>query len=289
MEVQKNGRIPIGRLIVLVAILIFTLAGIVWAGQTAVNNEFVAYGNNPVLELGNPGDWDGGTIVLPEAFVFSDTYYLFYTGLITAFNSAPAIGYATSTNGLTWTKQISNPVLTGDGSGFDAYYVANAALLYDSGIWTMYYSGQPTPPPAPSGSQIGRATAPNLSGPWTRDTNPVLTLGSNGEWDSGFIEPNTVLKTNDGYVMYYTGGIDFFSGSGFMMGRATSPDGIIWAKYNDPTTVAPPFAESDPVLMPGPVGQWHGLGKYGTPDKLWLGNVLQRCYLSDGSISRLCY
>jgi predicted GH43/DUF377 family glycosyl hydrolase len=255
MNKQTNGCKLRQRLMVLFLIVGLNLA-VVWTAQTAVENTFVAYENNPVLELGTPGEWDGGTIVLPEVIVVSDTLHMFYTGLITAFDSAPTIGYASSPDGLTWTKNISNPILVSDGTGFDAYYVATPAMLDDNGLWVMYYAGQPTPPPAPSGSQIGRATAPAPTGPWTKGTEPVLTLGSSGEWDSGFIEANAVLKIDNEYVMYYSGGANFFDGVGFMIGRATSPDGLIWTKYDDPTTTEVPFAESDPVLTPGPAGAW---------------------------------
>lgn len=256
MIIQENKQKVIARIMVLAAVLCFSLFAVIWVVRSAVDNEFVAYEHNPVLELGNAGEWDGGTIILPEVIVVSDTFHLFYAGLITAFNSAPTLGYAYSTNGLTWTKHISNPMLAGDGSGFDAYYAATPALLYDDGLWVMYYAGQPAPPPFPNGSQIGRATAADPGGPWARAADPVLMLGGSGAWDEGFIEPNTVLKTEDGYVMYYSGGSNFLSFSGFMIGMATSSDGVSWTKFNDPTTTDAPFAESDPVLMPGAAGAW---------------------------------
>src|SRR5262249_55938614 len=48
-------------------------------------------------------------------------------------------------------------------------------------------------------------------------------------------------------VMYYS--------SGFMIGRATSKDGIAWTKYDDVSTSGP-FSKSDPIFKPGAVGQW---------------------------------
>ena len=41
-------------------------------------------------------------------------------------------------------------------------------------------------------------------------------------------------------------------GDNFRIGYATSSDGIAWTKYDDPSTTAPPYAESDPVLGLGP-------------------------------------
>ncbi len=39
-----------------------------------------------------------------------------------------------------------------------------------------------------------------------------------------------------------------------MIGLATSPDGVHWSKYNDPATTEALYAESEPVLKPGPNG-----------------------------------
>jgi len=256
MMKNLNSTSNIGRLCILLVVVVLALGGVVFIGKTAVDNEFVTYENNPVMELGNPGEWDGGTAFVPNITQVEDAYFLFYSGFITYRNSASTIGYATSTNGLTWTKSISNPVLIGDGAGFDAFLVGDPTILVTNEGWELYYAGQPSPPPFPNNYQIGRATAPHPAGPWTRDDDPVLELGSIGQWDSGFILPDSVLKMADGYVMYYSGGVDFLAADGVMMGLATSPDGITWTKYDDPATTTTPFSESDPILKPGADGTW---------------------------------
>jgi len=256
----------IGRFGILLLVVVLALSSIVFIGKTAVDNEFVAYENNPVMELGNPGEWDGGSAVTPDVIQVDDTYYLFYVGTITAFVEPSTIGFATSTNGITWTKSISNPIFAADGSGFDAAFVADPEIFYEDGEWTLYYGAAPSPPITLHDYQIGRATASDPGGPWTRDENPVLTLGSSGEWDSAFVLPTSILRTSDGYTMYYSGGADFFSAEDFMTGMATSPDGITWTKYDDPSTTGAPYAESDPVLQPGGVGAWDS-------GMAWLGQV----------------
>ena len=181
MKVSKNFSF-VGRLGILLFAVILALSSVVFIAKTAVDNQFVAYENNPVMELGNPGEWDGGSAVTPDVIQVDDTYYLFYVGTITAFVDPPTIGFATSTNGITWTKSISNPVLAGDNTGFDAAFVADPLIFYEDGNWTLYYGGAPSLPITLHDYQIGRATASDPEGPWTRDANPVLTLGSLGEW-----------------------------------------------------------------------------------------------------------
>ncbi len=55
------------------------------------------------------------------------------------------------------------------------------------------------------------------------------------------------MHTNTGYVMYYEGLGDL---DDFMVGMASSTDGVHWTKYNDPSTTNQPFVESDPVIQP---------------------------------------
>jgi hypothetical protein len=76
----------------------------------------------------------------------------------------------------------------------------------------------------------------------------VLTAGKPGEWDEGFIMPHTVIRTEKGYLMYYSGGSEYLVPLPHLVGMATSPDGITWTKYNDPATTQAPYAFSDPVL-----------------------------------------
>jgi len=95
----------------------------------------------------------------------------------------------------------------------------------------------------------------------------VLVSGSKGEWDAGFIIPSSILRSEDGgFIMYYSGGRDIATFKEFYIGLATSEDGLKWKKYNDPMTTQHPFAESDPVVMPGNNGGWDD-------GFLWLANV----------------
>jgi predicted GH43/DUF377 family glycosyl hydrolase len=56
--------------------------------------------------------------------------------------------------------------------------------------------------------------------------NPVLPPGEAGTWDSvGTIVPS-VAKTADGFAMWYAGTADV----DYVVGAATSPDGVVWTK-----------------------------------------------------------
>lgn len=99
--------------------------------------------------------------------------------------------------------------------------------------------------PRSAAGEIGLATAQDPLGPWEVHPEPVLTHGGEGSWDREHIDAPSVLKTDDGFIMYYAG----YANSTSHIGMATSEDGIVWTKYDDPATTEAPFAESDPVLI----------------------------------------
>jgi predicted GH43/DUF377 family glycosyl hydrolase len=225
---------------------------------------FTAYMGNPILHKGNPGQWDSYIVFLPKV-IADDSLYMFYTGNNQFPTVTPnAIGYASSSDGYNYTKSLPYPILTGDGSGFDSAGVTTGAPTIQGDSIILYYNGYRTLGEV----AIGRCAAIGPAGPWIRRTNPVLQKGSSGEWDAGWISVNKVLKIDNEYIMFYTGALSPPPGGiGRMIGMASSADGINWNKYDDPTTTAPPYAESDPVLKPGSTGSWDD-------DHVWLPSVL---------------
>ncbi len=116
------------------------------------------------------------------------------------------IGYLTSDDGLNWTATSPDPVLmTKDVPYAKVAIGASDGTVLDDGTWVLYFYtwnsySQTTAPGA-----IGRATAPAPTGPWTPDPAPVLNPGSAGSWDELMVGSPRIVKTNDGYRMYYTG------------------------------------------------------------------------------------
>ena len=198
------------------------------------------YQGNPIIK---PGSWDEGGLVWFPSVACQDTqYHMFYTGL--NFPDVPAaIGYAQSRNGLSFSKYASAPVFEADGTGFDAYSVMAPSVLVEGDSLVLFYSGASSVHEAIAimPRNIGRATAQSPTGPWTRSQEPVLTTGNPNEWDCTFIYSNSIVATDTGYLMFYTGGRSITDSK---IGVATSPDEINWNKYGDP------------VVQPGDAGTW---------------------------------
>ncbi len=209
--------------------------------------KFKAYESNPILSPGAPGSWDDLTTGVPNIIWHDSVFYLFYMG-----RNVPgriAIGLATSYDGIHYQKFGGNPVLASDNNGFDAFTVGPGIVVKEDSLWAIYFNAPETAGLSP-GPSMGRATAKLPAGPWTRSDTPVLTTGSKGEWDAGFVIPSSILALKEGgYIMYYSGGYDYITLKDFFIGMATSSDGINWKKYNDPITNQHPYTESDPFAM----------------------------------------
>lgn len=212
---------------------------------------FNAYSVNPVLEHGDPGSWDEGNIIWSFMFTEDNTYYLYYSSSNDIWNEPCSIGLAISTDGYEFEK-VDDPIFEPDGTGFDAYSVSFSVVIKYNGDYLLYYSGQPNPGSA-LGTYIGRAIADNPEGPWVPLNDPILELGSTGEWDSQTITPESVIVTDTGLLMFYSGNL---GNTPSQVGMAISTDGINWTKYDDPQTIQIPYSESDPVLKIGLPGSW---------------------------------
>jgi len=179
-------------------------------------------------------------------------YKMWYRGW-SPYNDFDAFGYATSSDGINWTKDtLNNPVMVPSSDAWQAYGFTSPHVLPFEGGYKMWYTGWTA---NWSSSNIGYATSDDGI-TWTPDTvnNPVLTKGSTGQWDDRHLEFNQVLFIDNVYHMWYTGARSGESQS--QTGWATSADGIHWNKHNDTTTTSTLYLDSDPVLGRGSTGQW---------------------------------
>jgi len=233
------------------------------------------HGDNPVLEGGGSGAWDEFNAEGPAVIKDNGIFKIWYT----AGNGSLQIGYASSPDGINWSKEDTNPVLLPSGSGWDSMNVHNATVIKDGSTYKMWYTGN-NHINDELNNQIGYATS-NDGINWTKDTvnNPVLRMGGANEWDAtGVLEP-TVIKDGSTYKMWYVG---FAAVNTYTIGHATSPDGISWDKWDNPFTTESPYANSDPVLFLGPLGSWEDWGNF-SPSVIKEGSIYRMWFDGEGS------
>ncbi len=208
------------------------------------NRQLQVFTAQPVLSPGPAGAWDASWVEPGGVTYAGGRFHLIYYGGNSGAMTS-GLGYAVSTDGLHWQRPLSSPVITPGAivSSTMLPMLAVNSLLTDGKQWELYFTLGDVQSPVLG--TIHRATAPSPEGPWRVEATPVLLPGdkSTADWDAFGVGEAAVVRTAQGYVMYYTGG---FYPRG--IGRATSPDGRTWTKYDDPATTAVPFIHSDPML-----------------------------------------
>jgi hypothetical protein len=190
----------------------------------------------PVLKV-SPGQWDSTEAT--NMFVLIESPTDFKGWYLGSGPAAGAIGYATSSDGITWTKYGTGPVMrSSDLPWADPNQRLDYAfVIKEGGVYKMWFSGADI---ITGGKAIGYATS--LNGiTWMPSATPALTKGS-AAWESSGVYHPFVIHRGATYEMWYAG----ISGGNIQIGYATSDDGITnWQRHAD-----------NPVLKLGAPGDW---------------------------------
>lgn len=223
--------------------------------EPPTNGEGLEWVHRPNPVLAPSSSWDGLWVANASIIRSDGTFRMWHGGSDNESLADPiSIGYATSSDGVNWTRFGDAPVLAPRSGMWDHTHVQRPFVLSDGDTLRMWYGGGSHP----GDHDIGYATSTDGI-VWNRRAEPVLVRGAATEWNAEFMSPGTVIKEDGVFKMW------FYSGSGLApeghwgngrieIGFATSPDGIAWTLYDDPETTEAPYQVSDPVLSPGPAG-----------------------------------
>jgi hypothetical protein len=133
------------------------------------------------------------------------------------------IGYATSPDGITWTKYAGNPVLdTGAAGSWEGEDVTTPTVIKEGSTYHMWYTGHDG-----DAFRIGHATSSDGI-IWIKDGfNPVLDVGPAGGWDWLGVYSPSVVKTGDEFQLMYSGST---LPPSWESGYATSSNGVDWKR-----------------------------------------------------------
>lgn len=211
----------------------------------------------PVLNFGSGADWDSVSVSEPSVIRREDgTWHMWYTGVSTDTQDTAAIGYATSPDGLTWTKYAGNPVI-GQGASGVAGVALHSSVMWDGTQYVMYYSG--TTEAQPGGGFSGATSPDGIT--WTPAAgNPLVPMDASG-W-SVTVGNAWIFLFNGTWHMLYeaSSSVD----GRWRMGLATGPSVLgPWTKYAgnplDTLTYGRSYGNPMvPTIINGTIHLWYG-------------------------------
>jgi len=201
--------------------------------------------SEPVIVLG-PDETTGWEDELNRPVVVKkeDGYHMWYTGQVWKPDRS-VLGYATSPDGIHWTRQSKKPVLE-PVEEWEKVAVMCPHVIWSSerGEFQMWYSGGEQYEP----NAIGYASSRNGLD-WTKyEANPIFGRELNHQWEQHKVTACQVIAYKEGYAMFYIG----FRDEDFaQIGLAWSKDGITgWKRLS-----------LNPILSPEP-GEWDAEANY---------------------------
>jgi predicted GH43/DUF377 family glycosyl hydrolase len=215
--------------------------------------------------------WDAGGVFSPAVLydAATGTFEMWYTGeAIGADNYGLGFGYATSPDGVNWTRALDDPVITHGALGmWNEERIGPLDVVKVDGVYYLYYTATTLLPTFQR--QIGCAAS--LDGIHWQECpgNPVYSPdadsapfeGVESEW------PNVIYS--DGlWLMAYTGYLGR-QGPLFRIGLAVSSDGRSWQRLSTEPVIHGPvgggdkaFSSAGPVLYldreAGQLWMWYG-------------------------------
>lgn len=152
---------------------------ILYGEAASVDGPFTGPGGNvpPAVLSGNPGQFDGAHTCDPSVIRVDGTYYLYYTGAAGDHALGNAIGLATSTDGLAWTR-ANGPIVgpSHDEHRDNLYGAGQPAVVYLNGWFYLMFT-----------DTTGRDAGWNGAGQFVlRAKDPTFATGVESLGDKGF-------------------------------------------------------------------------------------------------------
>lgn len=205
---------------------------------------------DPVLERGEEGEWDAGSVETPAVVWFAGRYHLFYTGYpsdhleVTSYR----IGHAESPDGIRWTK-TGSILAPSDPEGppnldFRQFVVGEPGPVVRGDTLHLYFTAVGANPGVGTILQvIGRMSAVDDGGRlrWNDPMSvlePDQTLYPRQRY-VGYSTPNAILR--DGEIHLYVDVVEDDPWRQVALHRVISPDGMTAWVHDD----APLFRRED--------------------------------------------
>lgn len=181
---------------------------------------FVPYKDNPVFAGTGAGTWDSR--IRERGYILREDsmYHLWYTGYENGKDKVKYLGYASSSDGLDWTRYNDNPV-------YSLNWVEDMFVIKEGNTYYMFAEGR---------DDIAHLLTSTDRIHWTEQGNLDIRRANGEPIDKGAYGTPTVWKENGTWYLFYERG-------DLGVWLATSRDMKQWTNVQD-----------DPVLKMGPEG-----------------------------------
>ncbi len=175
------------------------------------------YAGNPIF-VNNSGPSNFLGVYYPNVLFDGKKYKMWYSTLYT--ERQYDVRYAESTDGIYWSNMTNYPVLErGSAGSWDQYTVHSGPVIYENGIYTMYYVGDAS---KDGDSYIGAADS--FDGIyWVKRNLPLIKIIGKR------IAPNSLIKIGSTYYFYFSYTKLNTSQDVWGISVATSQDGSNWS------------------------------------------------------------
>jgi len=162
--------------------------------------EFERTGNTPIL--GPEEEWEKVALMNPHVMFDKDKniYRMWFSG---GEQYEPnAIGYATSPDGINWTKYEGNPIFeAAPASVWERHKVAGCHVVKTGGYYVMFYIGYHNEDYA----QIGIARSSDGVHGWQRHPQNPIIAPTPGGWDAEACYKPFTLYDGEKWILWYNG------------------------------------------------------------------------------------
>jgi hypothetical protein len=200
------------------------------------------YAGNPVMSASL--SWELGDVGQCEVIKDNTTFKMWYGAGSIGDPRHRKMGYATSSDGINWTKHPDPVMETGAAGSWSDKAIAVGTVIKEDGTYKMWYNGNTGTFGTSNQAEIGYATSSDGIS-WSK-LGRVVRRGDAGQWDAQRIWGAVVVKvssdlldnTNDRYEMVYCAAEAPVTTQ--WLGYASSEDGEVWVKKTNPIVNTPP-------------------------------------------------
>lgn len=179
---------------------------------------------DPALGLGVTGSWDGKDVMSPTVVKVDGVYHMYYAGC-SKLSGVYVLGHALSEDGINWTRDPANPILIyGDEGECDYYGLSNPTVLYEDGMFKLWYQAEGISSQDYLRLQLAYATSPDGTDFTKHPGNPLLAVD-----DTTGVASPCVVFAEGRYWVFFAEYPDGFPHQVGPISVASSSDGVDWA------------------------------------------------------------